>query len=208
MPNYIIVDDPVKPTRYWNQHLLSLWTDSRARAYVFNQDQLDSYVLPRGGVWLLVNENPASVKLHAWDCSCGECPEDPTKAEKSTVVAQSSDETLSRVESFISSRGRLRPITSIVEGVEVVHKSDYDALLAERDLLVEALTQIACFDDETANRKLATENTYRWFDEPGSVQAARAALSAVKEKETKDLGEGCESGFSAMRENQRPKRRD
>lgn len=42
--------------------------------------------------------------------------------------------------------------------------------------LREALNKIACYDDTSANRNLAVNDTYSWFDEPGSVQIAREAL--------------------------------
>jgi len=48
---------------------------------------------------------------------------------------------------------------------------------AEIDRLKEALDAIACKDDEGANRHLELHGTYSLFDEPGSVQIARTALS-------------------------------
>jgi len=50
------------------------------------------------------------------------------------------------------------------------------ALEAEVSRLREALTVIAGYDDTTASEKLAKFGSYSWFDEPGSVQTARAAL--------------------------------
>lgn len=43
--------------------------------------------------------------------------------------------------------------------------------------LEKALGEIACFDDKPANAHLATYGTFGGFDEPGSVEIARAALS-------------------------------
>ena len=48
---------------------------------------------------------------------------------------------------------------------------------AEKERLAGALTEIACFDDEAGNRRLAAVGSYGLFDEPGSVSIARAALS-------------------------------
>jgi len=42
---------------------------------------------------------------------------------------------------------------------------------------VEALTEIAAYDDVWGNKRLEVHGTYSSFDEPGSVQIARAALA-------------------------------
>lgn len=46
--------------------------------------------------------------------------------------------------------------------------------------LVEALEQIAAFDDEGANKHLEATGSYSSFDEPSSVRIARSMLSRIK----------------------------
>ena len=55
------------------------------------------------------------------------------------------------------------------------------ALRADNGLRA-ALKKIACFDDMLANDRLATNGSYSGFDEPGSVEIARAALAATEDK--------------------------
>lgn len=58
------------------------------------------------------------------------------------------------------------------------------------EALREALEQIACFNDEGANRWLEKSGSWAGFDEPSSVQIARAALSRtdpVAEGEWQDI---------------------
>lgn len=50
------------------------------------------------------------------------------------------------------------------------------ALLDERDRLRTALRMIACYDDKGANDRLKATGRFSAFDEPGSVEIARAAL--------------------------------
>ncbi len=50
------------------------------------------------------------------------------------------------------------------------------------DALVSALREIAAFDDEGANARLVKTGSYSSFDEPGSVQIARAALALAEMK--------------------------
>lgn len=45
----------------------------------------------------------------------------------------------------------------------------------------EALNKIAMFNDIMANRCLASSGTYKWFDEPVSVQIARETLASLPE---------------------------
>jgi hypothetical protein len=52
-------------------------------------------------------------------------------------------------------------------------------LIASAPDLLTALIQIASFDDEGANKRLAITGSYGSFDEPGSVQIARAAIAKV-----------------------------
>lgn len=52
-----------------------------------------------------------------------------------------------------------------------------EAQAAEIERLRAALIEIASFDDEVANRNLGETGSYSSFDEPGSVQIARAALT-------------------------------
>jgi hypothetical protein len=52
-----------------------------------------------------------------------------------------------------------------------------DAALADNAKLREALERIAAFDDEGASRRLASTGSFALFDEPGSVEIARAALA-------------------------------
>lgn len=49
----------------------------------------------------------------------------------------------------------------------------------------EALEKIAAFDDVWGNNRLEKHGTYGSFDEPGSVQIARAALSCSAPPEDK-----------------------
>jgi chromosome segregation ATPase len=51
------------------------------------------------------------------------------------------------------------------------------ALQSERDRLREALEKIAAYDDTGAEANLKATGSYSSFDEPGSVQRARAALA-------------------------------
>ncbi|MDE2097129.1 MAG: hypothetical protein KGL39_07775 [Patescibacteria group bacterium] len=46
-------------------------------------------------------------------------------------------------------------------------------------VMLAALTEIAAFDDELANRALTARGSYGGFDEPGSVQTAREALVKI-----------------------------
>jgi hypothetical protein len=46
-------------------------------------------------------------------------------------------------------------------------------------VLVEALREIAAFDDRGANEHLAKTGSYGAFDEPGAVETARAALAQL-----------------------------
>ena len=46
--------------------------------------------------------------------------------------------------------------------------------------LVEALDRIATWGDTKASMHLEETGSYSWFDEPGSVQMARAALAPFK----------------------------
>lgn len=60
------------------------------------------------------------------------------------------------------------------------------------EALREALEQIACFNDEGANRWLEKSGSWAGFDEPSSVQIARAALSRtdpVAEGEWQDISQ-------------------
>lgn len=45
----------------------------------------------------------------------------------------------------------------------------------------EALMKIAALDDLYASKKADATGDYGWFDEPGSVQTARAALSEIRD---------------------------
>lgn len=54
------------------------------------------------------------------------------------------------------------------------------ALKAEVERLREALTEIAAFNDIWANGELFMCGSYSSFDEPHSVQTARAALNGGK----------------------------
>ena len=54
-------------------------------------------------------------------------------------------------------------------------------VIEERDRYRRALEEIACYDDKGANERLAARGSYSSFDEPGSVQTARAALEANNE---------------------------
>lgn len=54
---------------------------------------------------------------------------------------------------------------------------NYDEAMARIARLETALRQIASFDDAGANERLAATGSYGRFDEPGSVQIARAALA-------------------------------
>lgn len=47
---------------------------------------------------------------------------------------------------------------------------------AENVRMREALRSIACFNDQSANQRLHETGSYSLFDEPGSVEIARAAL--------------------------------
>lgn len=49
-----------------------------------------------------------------------------------------------------------------------------------RKALIEALEKIASFDDALACARLEASGTYANFDEPGSVQIARAALARAR----------------------------
>jgi len=53
--------------------------------------------------------------------------------------------------------------------------------------LVAALERIAAFDDEDASAHLEKTGSYSLFDEPGSVEIARAALAAAKESRWRTL---------------------
>lgn len=48
---------------------------------------------------------------------------------------------------------------------------------------IEALTEIAAFDDTRANVKMTATGSYGSFDEPEAVKAARAALARIEEGE-------------------------
>lgn len=50
-------------------------------------------------------------------------------------------------------------------------------LIASAPDLLEALTEIACFDDKQGNARLAATGDYGAFDEPASVKIARAAIA-------------------------------
>ena len=51
---------------------------------------------------------------------------------------------------------------------------------AEIEQLRAALTEIACFNDKSANARLKETGSWGAFDEPGSVQIARAALKGKR----------------------------
>lgn len=53
-------------------------------------------------------------------------------------------------------------------------------LIAAAPDLLAALEQIATFNDHAANARLEATGSYSAFDEPGSVQIARAALAKAK----------------------------
>jgi hypothetical protein len=57
--------------------------------------------------------------------------------------------------------------------------ADFIAWAACAPSLRDALVDIACFTDEGANRRLAERGSYSSFDEPGSVQIARAELAKM-----------------------------
>ena len=63
---------------------------------------------------------------------------------------------------------------SLIDGSVTV--ADADWLIARVRKLETALTEIACFDDQGANQRLANTGSYSMFDEPGSVEQAREAL--------------------------------
>lgn len=46
--------------------------------------------------------------------------------------------------------------------------------------MLDALIEIAAYDDRGANETLARSGSYCSFDEPGSVETAREALSKIK----------------------------
>lgn len=54
------------------------------------------------------------------------------------------------------------------------------ALQAQHRKLVEALRTIARFDDKLANDHLIKTGSYSGFDEPGSVEIARAAIAEAE----------------------------
>lgn len=64
---------------------------------------------------------------------------------------------------------------------------DADALAVARAYIKEheALVKIAAFDDVWSNNRLEKHGTYGSFDEPGSVEIARAALSCSAPPEDK-----------------------
>ena len=93
--------------------------------------------------------------------------------------------------------GFLATITARDKRIEELEKivkdqcdpEEYDALIFERnnqtaviERLRGALTKIAAFTDEAANDYLEKYSKYAAFDEPDSVQIARQALDAGKEK--------------------------
>lgn len=55
---------------------------------------------------------------------------------------------------------------------------EYERARAER--AIEALTKIACFNDEGASMVLKHTNSYGFFDEPNSVEDARQALQDIE----------------------------
>lgn len=58
-------------------------------------------------------------------------------------------------------------------------RAERNALRAEVERLRKALTEIAAFNDIWANGELFMCGSYSSFDEPHSVQTARAALATV-----------------------------
>lgn len=222
--SYIIVDDPKEPKRYWGGPDLG-WIGSRDAARTYNQQSRDYGNLPAGGVWLLNEENQADYDIpHApvpyenpkefQGKLCKVCDweldYEPVhgKAEKSTVPIQDSDETLSQVKSFrvtwYSVFAAYKVSIPNWEGGEVVHRSDYDALLSQRGSLVEALKNLQAWMEFLLKHKIRSRageipptctDGYSYIDVPEwdmrqKLAAIKEDLSDVKEKETKGLGEG------------------
>lgn len=63
--------------------------------------------------------------------------------------------------------------------VEAVNQ--HAALVEQRSVLIEALREIAAFDDESANQRLTETGSYSSFDEPGAVRAARTAIATIEQ---------------------------
>lgn len=55
-------------------------------------------------------------------------------------------------------------------------RADKEAISQAASGYLHALTEIACYDDEGANARLARTGRYSSFDEPSSVQIARGAI--------------------------------
>lgn len=53
------------------------------------------------------------------------------------------------------------------------------AEITEFQIMMDALIEIAAYDDHGANEALARKGSYSSFDEPGSVEIARVALSKL-----------------------------
>jgi len=51
---------------------------------------------------------------------------------------------------------------------------------ADFQIMLDALIEIAAYDDHGANETLKRTGSYSSFDEPGSVETARKALSSIK----------------------------
>jgi hypothetical protein len=62
--------------------------------------------------------------------------------------------------------------------IGLAHPETILAILARLEKAEAALKQIASYDDEGANHRLAATGSYALFDEPGSVEIARAALES------------------------------
>ncbi len=61
-------------------------------------------------------------------------------------------------------------------------KRQLTTITSQRDAAVKALEELAELDDSSGNYHLEAYDTYAAFDEPGSVQLARAALAKIRGK--------------------------
>lgn len=74
-------------------------------------------------------------------------------------------------------RDSKKPVHLVTESDMAQYHQDRRALLDDNKRLREALVQIAAYDDTRANGRLALTGSYGMFDEPASVEIARAALN-------------------------------
>lgn len=84
----------------------------------------------------------------------------------------------STIERLVKERDEAKAGWQEAFSLGVEHQNARATAEAQVERLSEALTKIAAFDDEAAQNYLVRTGSLSMFDEPGSVEIARATLSA------------------------------